>query len=101
MSSLWAIVAVAGAFGAVLLGGFATQLATQERRRTASMVSRVGSVPDLRERQLEGSFGERVGEPILRRFRAMGARVTPQGVYRKIERQLALAGNPVGWDPEK
>jgi tight adherence protein C len=101
MSSLWAIVAVLGVFGAVVLGGVAVQLATQDRRRTASLAARVGPVPDLRERALARSFGERVGEPALRRLRSLGAWITPKGAYRRIEHRLALAGNPASWDVEK
>ncbi|MGZ4603063.1 MAG: type II secretion system F family protein [Kineosporiaceae bacterium] len=56
---------------------------------------------DLRERDLERPFAERVLDPLAVRFTAVGRRFTPEERVLRIRRRLDLAGNPVGWDADR
>ena len=56
---------------------------------------------DLRERDLERPFAERVLDPLAVRFTAVGRRFTPEERILRIRRRLDLAGNPVGWDADR
>jgi tight adherence protein C len=56
---------------------------------------------DLRERDLDRPFTERVLDPLAERFTAIGRRFTPEERITRIRRRLDLAGNPVGWDADR
>jgi tight adherence protein C len=56
---------------------------------------------DLRERDLDRPFAERVLDPLAERFTAVGRRFTPEERITRIRRRLDLAGNPVGWDADR
>lgn len=40
-------------------------------------------------------------EPIYKRFRALGERLTPSGYAARLQRRLDLAGNPQGWSADR
>jgi tight adherence protein C len=56
---------------------------------------------DLRDRELERPFGERVVDPVTQWFTAIGRRFTPEERITRIRRRLDLAGNPTGWDSDR
>jgi tight adherence protein C len=56
---------------------------------------------DLRERDLDRPFTERVLDPLAERFTVIGRRFTPEERITRIRRRLDLAGNPVGWDADR
>jgi tight adherence protein C len=56
---------------------------------------------DLRERDLDRPFAERVLDPLTQRFTAIGRRLTPEDRIARIKRRLDLAGNPDGWDSDR
>jgi tight adherence protein C len=56
---------------------------------------------DLRERDLDRPFTERVLDPLTQRFTAIGRRFTPEERIARIRRRLDLAGNPDGWDSDR
>jgi tight adherence protein C len=56
---------------------------------------------DLRERDLDRPFTERVLDPMTVRFTRIGRRFTPEDRIGRIRRRLDLAGNPVGWDSDR
>jgi tight adherence protein C len=56
---------------------------------------------DLRERDLDRPFTERVLDPLADRFTTIGRRFTPEERVVRIRRRLDLAGNPVGWDADR
>jgi tight adherence protein C len=56
---------------------------------------------DLRERELDQPFAERVLDPLAERFTAVGRRFTPEERITRIRRRLDLAGNPIGWDADR
>jgi tight adherence protein C len=56
---------------------------------------------DLRERELDRPFAERVLDPLTERFTAIGRRFTPEERIARIRRRLDLAGNPDGWDSDR
>lgn len=102
MSSLWLSLAMVGTFLAVLAGVFAVATLLSERRRPVTMLeTQMGiATADHREQQLDTSFVERVVVPFGMRLGGLLRRLLPIDAKR-IERKLVLAGNPVGWDPEK
>src|SRR5258708_5596034 len=53
----------------------------------------------LEEIELAQPFSQRVLLPNLRRFGQFAARFTPQSSLESIQHQVALAGNPRGFDP--
>jgi tight adherence protein C len=56
---------------------------------------------DLRQRELDRPFAERVVDPLTERFTAIGRRFTPEERIARIRRRLDLAGNPDGWDSDR
>jgi tight adherence protein C len=56
---------------------------------------------DLREVDLQRPFGERVLDPVVSWFVAVGRRFTPEERVQRIRRRLDLAGNPAGWDVDR
>jgi tight adherence protein C len=56
---------------------------------------------DLRERELDSPFTERVLDPLAGQFTAIGRRFTPEERITRIRRRLDLAGNPDGWDADR
>jgi tight adherence protein C len=56
---------------------------------------------DLRERDLDRPFTERVLDPMTVWFTRIGRRFTPEDRIGRIRRRLDLAGNPVGWDSDR
>src|SRR5919202_5118123 len=56
---------------------------------------------ELRERELDRPFAERVLDPLAGRFAAIGRRFTPEERITRIRRRLDLAGNPIGWDADR
>jgi tight adherence protein C len=56
---------------------------------------------DLRQRELDRPFSERVLDPLAERFTAIGRRFTPEERVARIRRRLDLAGNPDGWDADR
>ncbi|HVN11131.1 MAG TPA: type II secretion system F family protein [Kineosporiaceae bacterium] len=56
---------------------------------------------DLRERDLDRPFTDRVLDPMADRFTAVGRRFTPEERILRIRRRLDLAGNPAGWDADR
>lgn len=102
MSSVWVAVALVATFSAIAMAGVAVQVSFGDRRRTLRILERdVEPVPDLRERQLAGSFGRRVAWPAASRVRDAVVRFTPVGTRERLARKLELAGSPAGWDAEK
>jgi tight adherence protein C len=90
-----AIVLAVAATGALSkpAGGVARSLAAVEAIHAQGV--------DLRERDLERPFGERVLDPLADRFTAIGRRFTPEERVVRIRKRLDLAGNPAGWDADR
>ncbi len=53
-------------------------------------------LPSLAEVQLEGSWSERLWQPVLRRLARLGLRLLPSGQSERLRSALARAGNPSG-----
>jgi tight adherence protein C len=56
---------------------------------------------EIRQRQLETPFGDRVLDPVVRHFVGVGHRLLPDEQVQQIRRRLDLAGNPPGWDADR
>ena len=53
-------------------------------------------LPSLADAELEGTWRERLWQPVLRRVARLGARLTPAGASDRLRASLAKAGNPAG-----
>jgi tight adherence protein C len=107
MSELWLIVAIASVFGAAVLLGLAFDQTSTQRKRTVrlleSQVSGSSTVDsaNMRDREMERGFGERVLIPVVGGAGKIARRVTPLDSRERISKRLLLAGSPPGWDAER
>jgi tight adherence protein C len=107
MSELWLIVAIASVFGAVLLVGLALDQTSSQRKRTVRLLesqvsgSTTAESTNLRDRQMERGFGERVLIPVVGGATRIARKVTPLDARDRIAKKLLLAGSPPGWDAER
>jgi tight adherence protein C len=92
-------------FVAIVLAVAATGALTKPKSGVARSLEAVEAIHvprrDLRERELERPFAERVLAPLTDRFTAIGRRFTPEERVVRIRRRLDLAGNPAGWDADR
>src|SRR5919109_1848635 len=85
-----------------LLGGGRGAPRQRRRRAVQLLESQLGrTVPVTREEDLSRSFGERALVPFLGALGALGTRLTPIGMRKRIGRKLVLMGSPPGWDADK
>jgi tight adherence protein C len=107
MSELWLVVAVAAVFGAALLIGLAMDQSTSQRKRAVRLLesqvsgSTSTTSTDLREREMQRGFGERVLIPVVGGATRIARKVTPLDARDRIAKKLLLAGSPAGWDAER
>lgn len=92
-------------FVAIMLAVVASGVLTPPKSGVARSLEAVEAIHaprrDLRVRELERPFGERVLDPLSARFTAIGRRFTPEERVVRIRRRLDLAGNPAGWDADR
>jgi tight adherence protein C len=102
MFDLLVPVSLVSTFLAVLLGAFAWSQASARRRSVHLLEAQLGrAVPVTRDDELSQSFAERALVPFLGAMGALGTRLTPIGMRKRIGRKLILLGSPAGWDAEK
>src|SRR5262245_29587998 len=107
MSELWLVVAVAAVFGAAMLIGLAMDQTTSQRKRAVRLLesqvsgSTSAASTDLREREMQRGFGERVLIPVVGGATRIARKVTPLDTRDRIAKKLLLAGSPPGWDAER
>jgi tight adherence protein C len=106
MSEIWLIVAIASVFGAVLLIGLAMDQTSSQRKRTVRLLesqvsSSTAESTNLRDREMQRGFGERVLIPVVGGATRVARRVTPLDARDRIAKKLLLAGSPPGWDAER
>jgi tight adherence protein C len=100
-----ALVAVAAAFVAALLGVYAASDYVLERRRVMQQLRTMESFElaptDVRARELAAPARTRLIFPGMRRVSAAARRLTPAGVNERLRQELVYAGSPAGWDAER
>jgi tight adherence protein C len=107
MSELWLVVAIVAVFGAVLLFGLALDQSSSQRKRAVRLLeSQVSGTTtadpaNLREREMQRGFGERVLVPVVGGAGRIARRITPLDARDRIAKKLLLAGSPPGWDAER
>jgi tight adherence protein C len=104
MSSLLLPVGLIAVFCSVVLAVIAAQSTMALRRRAGEVLqAQVPAVAstDLRERELQKPFLDRVLVPLVGGLGAVARWITPADMRRRIARKLVLAGSPAGWDAEK
>lgn len=93
------------AFGAAFLGFVATGDFILERHRIYKGLRSVREIQlsptDVRHKELARSAGERLLLPILHKASGAVRRFTPVSVAQRLDKELAYAGAPSGWDAER
>lgn len=91
-----------GTFASVLVIGLTLGMAKVQRQATLDVLeAQAGRSSNLRQQELSQSFADRAFLPAISRIRAMGIRLTPIGMRKRLQRKLVLAGSPAAWDAEK
>ncbi|MBI3856454.1 MAG: type II secretion system F family protein [Planctomycetes bacterium] len=109
MSELWLVLGMVGIFFAIFLAGVVIEDSLGERKRAVRLLeSQVSAATTgaadaarLREKELEGTFWQRVLAPVLSGAARLAKRFTPIGSAERIAKKLMVAGNPPGWDAER
>jgi tight adherence protein C len=103
MSEYMVPVAVAATFLSVSLLVLGVQQSMTRRRKAVQILeAQLGrSIPVSREEDLSRSFRERALVPALGTLGAVGTRLTPIGMRKRIARKLILAGSPAAWSADK
>ena len=69
--------------------------------RSLEMLESLGGAPSELTADLEKPFGERVLDPLLKRFQKLGRRVSGADQEDRIRQKLDRAGNPPGWTVDR
>lgn len=90
---------------AIVLALIAIGSLTSERsevtRSLAAISATTQADPDLRARELEQPFADRVITPSYARLADLGRKLTPVHQSERLSLRLDAAGNPSGWDVER
>lgn len=99
------VLGIAGVFGGLLVAMVALGVGTRERAAVGRSLAAIDALdnasPDLRQRELDRPFGERVVEPTIAGFSRLGRRLTPAQQAEGLGRRLELAGSPEGWTVDR
>jgi tight adherence protein C len=103
MSNMMLLVGMVAAFASVLVfSGFAYAALADKRRAVRFLEAQVGVTgTNLREQELAAPFSERALLPLLNGVGLIVRKVTPRDFAARLDRKLALAGAPEGWDVQK
>ena len=69
--------------------------------RSLEMLESLGGAPSELTADLEKPFGERILDPLLKRFQKLGRRVSGADQEERIRAKLDRAGNPAGWTVDR
>ena len=69
--------------------------------RSLELIEAMTTAPKELTRELEKPFGERVLEPLQKRFVGLGRRLSGADSSDRIRHKLDLAGNPPGWTVDR
>ncbi|GAB2755358.1 type II secretion system F family protein [Nocardioides pakistanensis] len=103
-TSVLLVVGIAGIFLAILLSLTAIGVFTNEARgvsKSLAVVEAFTTAPEAMQKELEPSFQERVLNPLLDKFVALGRRITPSDYGERIRAKLDIAGNPSNWTVDR
>lgn len=93
------------AFGAAFLGLAAAGDFALERHRIYEALRSVREIQlsptDVRHKELARSAGQRLLLPVVQKSAAAVRRFTPVSVANRLDKELAYAGSPEGWDAER
>lgn len=102
MSSALLIVAMAGIFGAVLMGILAVGQGEGQRKRVLEhLESAIRPAYAGVAQAAGGSFVDRAILPLAGRFADAARRFAPADMRARLTKKLVLAGAPEGWDAER
>lgn len=99
------LIGLAAIASAILVGIVALGVGSRERAAVGRSIAAIEALDqasaDLRERELQRPFAERVVTPGFDRLAAVGRRFTPADQGDRIRRRLDLAGSPTGWTVDR
>jgi len=98
------MLAVLGAFGAVLLASLTFVSVSQERRDVRLALRSLKDYElstNVREQEMLQSLKERVFRPAIGQLAKFSGRFTPAGYVAQVRQKLTLAGSPAGLDPDR
>jgi tight adherence protein C len=105
MSEAYLALALFATFCAVALSSSVVLVSRAQHRRAARALElQLGNVNvnvDLKKRELNRSFAQRILLPLLERIGVFGRRFTSEDMREKLTHQLVLAGSPRGWDADR
>lgn len=103
MSSLFLVIGLIATFSTIAVLGLLISAATSDRRRAVRLLeTQVSEVStNLRSHELSQSFVDRAVSPLATKLGGLARRVSPSDGRGRIDRRIALAGRPEGWDAEK
>jgi tight adherence protein C len=103
--TLLLVLGLAAVAGAIVLVIMALGSITSERAAVSRSLAAIEAVdtvdPDLRARELQRPFGERVLTPSYDRVANIGRAITPAKQADRIRLRLDQAGSPEGWDVDR
>jgi tight adherence protein C len=88
---------------AIGLLGLALREQPDERgvARSLALVEALSAAPQQLVQEARPPFRERVLDPLLDRFRALGRRLAGRDAQERVRHRLDLAGNPAGWTVDR
>jgi tight adherence protein C len=99
------VLSLGGIAIAIVLALVAVGSLTAERAGVTRSLAAIDALDaadaDLRARELERPFGERVITPSYTRLSNLGRALTPANQSDRLVRRLDAAGNPPGWDVDR
>lgn len=103
MSNMLILVGMVTAFSSVLLfAGFAHAVLADKRRAVRLLEAQIGAPEtNLRQQELAAPFAQRALLPLINGMGDVARKVTPRDFAARLDRKLALAGAPEGWDVQK
>ena len=81
------------------IGGLRAE--TRGVNRSLAVLEAMTTAPAEMTKELDKTFGERVLDPLYRRFTKLGRRITGADAAERIRHKLDLAGNPPGWTVDR
>ena len=95
---------ILGIFAGIFLSLTAVGVFTNEARgvsKSLAVVEAFSAAPQSMKDEIEPGFQDRVLNPLLDRFTALGRRLTPSDYNERILNKLNVAGNPPGWTVDR
>ena len=104
LTTILLIFGILGIFAGIFLSLTAVGVFTNEARgvsKSLAVVEAFSAAPQALRDEMEPGFQDRVLDPFINRFTALGRRLTPSDYNERILAKLNVAGNPPGWTVDR